>query len=152
MKALCPREGGLHSDTGAAAVEFALLLPIFLILLFGIVDISLLVYSKSVLGNAAYEGARLATLGASVADVRASSVAAASGLVGSPPGVQVTCTQSPATECNKWTAATSGFAPSGAVVKVTLTYQNSWLTPVAAFIPSLGPSMTINGASTMVVE
>jgi hypothetical protein len=43
-------------------------------------------------------------------------------------------------------------APSGAVVKVTVSYVNRWVTPVAAFIPSLGSSQTISGASTMVVE
>jgi Flp pilus assembly protein TadG len=121
-------------------------------LLFGIVDLSLLVYSKTVLGNAAANGARIASLGGSVADVRQSSLAAAGGLIGSPPQVVVTCTQSPSTECDKWTTAASAFAPSGAEVRVTLTYQNVWLTPLFALIPGRGQGVTVDSATTMVVE
>jgi Flp pilus assembly protein TadG len=152
MKSLRPKARGWRSDRGAAAVEFALILPVFLLLLCGFMDMALLVYSRSILGNAAQEGARLASLGASYSTVLSSSVAAASGLLGSPPDPSVTCTASPMTECNKWVAGTTAFAPSGAVVKVTLTYQNHWLTPVAVFIPSLGTSQAIDGSSTMVVE
>jgi Flp pilus assembly protein TadG len=43
---------------GAAAVEFALLLPVLLSLFLGVVDLGLAVYTQSVLSNASREGAR----------------------------------------------------------------------------------------------
>ncbi len=44
--------------TGAAAVEFALVLPVFLILVFGLIELSLILYNSAVITNAAREGAR----------------------------------------------------------------------------------------------
>jgi Flp pilus assembly protein TadG len=43
---------------GAAAIEFALLLPLLLLLLIGSIDMSLALYDKSVITNASREGAR----------------------------------------------------------------------------------------------
>lgn len=43
---------------GAAAVEFALVLPVLLLILLGIVDFSLALYDKAVITNASREGAR----------------------------------------------------------------------------------------------
>jgi Flp pilus assembly protein TadG len=43
---------------GQSLVEFALVLPVFLILLFGIVEFGLLLYNQHVITNASREGAR----------------------------------------------------------------------------------------------
>lgn len=48
----------MRAQQGAAAVEFALLLPILLFVFFGIVELSLGLYNKAVLTNASREGAR----------------------------------------------------------------------------------------------
>ncbi len=48
----------LKRDDGAAAVEFAILLPILIVLLFGIVEFGLIFYNKAVITNASREGAR----------------------------------------------------------------------------------------------
>lgn len=48
----------MHAQQGAAAVEFALLLPILLLIFFGIIELSLALYNKAVLTNASREGAR----------------------------------------------------------------------------------------------
>lgn len=48
----------LKSQNGAAAVEFALVLPLLVLLLFGIIEFSLLFYNKAMLTNASREGAR----------------------------------------------------------------------------------------------
>ena len=45
--------------TGQALVEFALILPVFLLLLFGLIDVGRYVYMNTVLSQAAREGARL---------------------------------------------------------------------------------------------
>jgi Flp pilus assembly protein TadG len=52
-KALMP-----HRQRGAAVIEFALILPILLILLVGTIDASLALYDKAVITNASREGAR----------------------------------------------------------------------------------------------
>ena len=47
-----------QGQRGAAVVEFALILPILLVLLVGTVDASLALYDKAVITNASREGAR----------------------------------------------------------------------------------------------
>lgn len=51
-----------NSQKGAALVEFALVVPLLLLLLFGIVEFSLLVYNKHIITNASREGARYGIL------------------------------------------------------------------------------------------
>jgi Flp pilus assembly protein TadG len=53
------------ASRGQGLVEFALVIPIFLLLLFGLIDAGRLVYQHSVLSQAAREGARLASVEAS---------------------------------------------------------------------------------------
>jgi hypothetical protein len=47
-------------DRGQALVEFAVVLPIFLLVVFGLIDVGRLVYTNATLSQAAREGARLA--------------------------------------------------------------------------------------------
>lgn len=46
------------TESGASLVEFALVLPVLILVLFGIIDFSLFFYDKHVITNAAREGAR----------------------------------------------------------------------------------------------
>jgi hypothetical protein len=48
--------------TGQALVEFALVIPIFLLMLFGLIDMGRFVFMSSTLSQAAREGARLAAV------------------------------------------------------------------------------------------
>lgn len=52
------RRRGRRAQRGVAAVEFALVLPVLLILLFGIIEMGLFLYDKAVITNASREGAR----------------------------------------------------------------------------------------------
>lgn len=47
---------------GAAVIEFALVLPMLLLMVFGIVNFGALMYDQSVITNAAREGARFASV------------------------------------------------------------------------------------------
>ncbi|WP_433704364.1 TadE/TadG family type IV pilus assembly protein [Paraburkholderia sacchari] len=47
-----------RAQRGVAMVEFAVVLPVLLILLFGIVEMGLFLYDKAVVTNASREGAR----------------------------------------------------------------------------------------------
>jgi Flp pilus assembly protein TadG len=51
-----------RGDQGSAAVEFVLVLPVLLIILFSIIDFGRLLNAKIVLSQAAHEGARAAAL------------------------------------------------------------------------------------------
>ena len=48
----------IYKQYGAAMVEFALILPLFLLILFGIINYSILLFDQAIITNAAREGAR----------------------------------------------------------------------------------------------
>lgn len=60
-----PRLGSDRASRGQSLVEFALVVPLFLLMLFGLVDMGRLVYANSTLSQAAREGARVASVQAS---------------------------------------------------------------------------------------
>ncbi|NTV26282.1 MAG: pilus assembly protein [Chlorobiaceae bacterium] len=53
-----PSTDRTQSQKGAVLVEFALILPVFLLLLFGVITFSIALYNKTVLTIASREGAR----------------------------------------------------------------------------------------------
>ncbi len=54
------RRGRWHQERGQALVEFALVFPVFILLLLGILDLGRAVYAYNTIGDAAREGARVA--------------------------------------------------------------------------------------------
>lgn len=52
-------------DAGQGLVEFALVLPVFILMLFGLIDVGRFVYMSSVMSQGAREGARVAAAEAS---------------------------------------------------------------------------------------
>jgi Flp pilus assembly protein TadG len=48
----------IHDQRGGSAIEFAIVMSILFMLLFGIIEFSLLLYDKAVITNASREGAR----------------------------------------------------------------------------------------------
>jgi Flp pilus assembly protein TadG len=158
---------GRPGDSGAAAVEFALVVPILLFLMFGIVDFGMAMYSQTIVGNAAREGARTASLEGTQANAEFAVSQALTGVMGTKPGVvsdpvtatsgfQVKCLTNPADPtswCPGWTAAGGGIvaAPAGATVTVTIKYGYRWITPIQV-IRGIPATLTITRQSTMVVE
>lgn len=59
---LTPSSTGQPASRGQSLVEFALVLPIFLLLLFGLIDMARYVYLNSTLSQAAREAARVAAV------------------------------------------------------------------------------------------
>lgn len=53
-----PATEGAHSQKGSVLVEFSVILPILLVILFGVVSFSIALYNKTVLTNATRAGAR----------------------------------------------------------------------------------------------
>ena len=58
----------VQSEKSVAAVELALILPILLIILFAIIELSTLLYDKAVITNASREAARAGIVNGSVSD------------------------------------------------------------------------------------
>jgi Flp pilus assembly pilin Flp len=59
MKAMRKIAHNLYDDQrGASAVEFAIIMPLLVVFVFGIIEFSILFYDKAVVTNASREGAR----------------------------------------------------------------------------------------------
>ena len=57
-------------QNGAATVEFAIILPMLVFLVFGIIEFGLMFYNKQILTNASREAARVAITGVTVSEVK----------------------------------------------------------------------------------
>jgi hypothetical protein len=53
----------INNQNGAAMVEFAIVLPLLLILVFGVIEFGVMFYNKAVITNASREGARAGITG-----------------------------------------------------------------------------------------
>lgn len=71
---------GPRSETGAAAVEFALVLPILVLLIFGIVDFGRAFNAQVTITHAAREGARVWALGGTETEAQDAAQSAAATL------------------------------------------------------------------------
>lgn len=85
--------GGRSTGRGQGLVEFALVLPVFLLILFGLIDVGRYVYLNSVLSQAAREAARVGAaeagwIGKTVTD-DPSCVASSSSITATNPGAHV---------------------------------------------------------------
>jgi Flp pilus assembly protein TadG len=138
--------GGTFSDArGAVLVEFALVLPVLLLIVVGIMDFGLLFRQQQVVINAAREGARMATLvGYTEADVqsRVQDYLTAGGVTATPTTARVPTRITPA----------SGSAFNAWEVRVDVPYTFSMLGPIAGLFGSSFGTVTLRGAATMRVE
>ncbi|MGO9178054.1 MAG: TadE/TadG family type IV pilus assembly protein [Candidatus Limnocylindrales bacterium] len=127
---------GRGRSRGQALVEFALVLPVFLLLLGGMIDFGFGFYSYMTVINGARAGARAATLNATdtssaiEAAVNAEVVALNSSLV-------TTSIQCEASGSTTWAACGTSNDASGNTIEVTVsyTYHNIWPLPFAPTIP-----------------
>jgi Flp pilus assembly protein TadG len=110
-------------DRGSVAVEFALVLPILLLLVFGVVDFGRAISAQITLTQAAREGARLEALGYSSSAVTTRAQSAATSL--SPVTVTVT------------SSCPAGAGP-GVDAVVNVSYSFSFVTPVGSIAAMFG--------------
>lgn len=161
---------------GQGLVEFALVLPIFLFMLFGLIDAGRLVYQNSVVSQAAREGARLASVEASwigstdpscgtsggpvcpsnAAAFKTNVVAAVNRMVapfGTVPAanVFVRCDPEGNAPTGAWAPATSTCTANTtgnlASVRVVLTF-----TPITPVLSGIVGTVTTAGSATMVIN
>jgi Flp pilus assembly protein TadG len=141
---LCRRRASIVSERGAELVEFAIVLPLLLLVVMGIVDFGFMFQRYVVLTNAAMEGARVAVLpGYGNADViaRVQAYAASGGIPGTvnvPNPVDVNL------------PAPGGATWPGKEVTVTHDFGFNYLGPIASlFGAGSGRTVTLTARSTM---
>jgi Flp pilus assembly protein TadG len=131
---LSRRAAGLVSDRGAAAVEMALVLPLLLLLVFGIIDFGRMLNAQITLTEAAREGARASVLGANPGNA----VSAASTNLSGVTYTQTACPANPT---------------AGQNATVTTTYTFKFVTPVGAiagiFGGTFGGDLPMTGVGVM---
>jgi Flp pilus assembly protein TadG len=135
----------INDQKGAVVVEFALVLPLLILLLVGIIEFGLILYNQQVLTNACREGTRAGIVARSPRlDLTAIS------------GVVNTYTQTHlVTFGNATSAATtmnnSGGTSFGDNLTVTVTYDYDFLV-LSNFISSLAGGLTLSAQTVMKYE
>ncbi len=140
-------------EKGQALVEFALLVPIFLVLLFGIVDFGMGFYSWITVTNSAREGARLGAVQATNDEI-IERVELASDLINEDTQMTVTVGCGPSSD-----PPPTGACPSlqGESVVVRVDYDYDLITPLAGLVAFLsgdiiGPTLTLSSTAEMRLE
>lgn len=131
-----------RSEQGAELIEMALVLPLLLLIVLGIVDFGFLFQRYVVLTNAAMEGARVATLpgyNASDAIARVQSYAVSGGIIG-PVNAVVTPVSLPGAGGGTW---------PGRQVTATHVYTYQFMGPISALFGGIPASVTLTAQSTM---
>lgn len=106
---------------GAAVVEFAVVVPVFLTLVFGMIEYGRMVMVQQIITNAAREGARVAILTTATTSSVSSTVTTYLSNV-SITGATVTVSPNP---------PTSATAGTGVTVTVSIPYSSvSWMAPI----------------------
>jgi len=122
-------------ERGSVVVEFTLLLPLFLTLVFSIIELGSAWYAKQMLVNASREGARLGALfeGGDDSEVEAfvANLLNQSGFAGQ---VQVT--------------STGASGATGALVTVAIS-ANHQLSVLGSLVPGVPASLTLNATTVM---
>jgi Flp pilus assembly protein TadG len=136
-----------QTETGQALVEFTMVLPVLLVLLFGLVDFGRAFYSWLLVTNAAREGARVAAVQSTSAqiDTRIHDALCSS----YPSNCSINMSKLTITKTNVQAAR-------GNPVTIDLSYNFQYATPIGGIIKFLGVSNlktpVIKGHSSMRLE
>ncbi|VXC72270.1 putative TadZ/CpaE, associated with Flp pilus assembly [Arthrobacter sp. 9V] len=135
--ALTRRRSTVNSQSGAVAVEFALVLPIFLVLVLGIFEFGRAFNIQISLSEAAREAARYAAIhqsesGYAVGDAQAAGVAAAPSVDLDPGDISI---------------ASTGTSPCN--VEVNIAYSTPWMTGFPGLVPGMPAELAVSGTGVM---
>lgn len=126
-----------HGERGAVAVEFALIFPILIVLVLGIIEFGFGYHAWDSTQNAAREGARLGAVEPSEALIEARARGAASLLDQDLLDVNVAC----APESNPTVFGTCNWG-EGDIVRVTVDYTYDHITPLPGLV-GMGSQMAM---------
>jgi Flp pilus assembly protein TadG len=134
-----PSKGGSH-QRGQALVEFALVVPVLLILVMGIADFGWALRSWMAVTNSAREGARAGAVGASCEDIQQRAAGTSAGLLTAADVSVKNCQGQPGTS-----------------VVVTVTHDYSFVTPLGSVLTTfsggaLPSTITMTSSSDMRIE
>lgn len=141
--ALTRRREGRRRTRGQSLVEFALILPVFLLIAFAIVDFGLAFDASIGISNAAREGARSGTTKPTAAAITARVQAVAGRLNNTRLTVTITCKTATGAACPGGLPG----ATSGSSVVVRVGYGYPMLTPIA-----FGTVIPLSSTAEMRVE
>lgn len=134
------RPASLHEQRGAVAVEFALILPLMLMLILGIIEFGIGYHSWDTTQNAVREGARLAAVDPSETNIEQRVRGTSSFLNQSQLVVDIECSPPGGLAFASCPAAVDW--EEGDIVRIRATYAYDWITPLPGFV-GLGANMTM---------
>jgi Flp pilus assembly protein TadG len=134
------RRGRTRNERGSAVVEFALIAPLLLLIVFGIIDFGWMLMKANLVNNATRDAARVASLSGTYTDIDAvvDSELDSAGIDASDVTVSITCTNTAGSNCANSAGSYDANATSGSTVIVTVTYDHNWITPLGATCSLLG--------------
>lgn len=139
----------LKNNKGAAAVEFAIVLPLLILVLFGIIEFSVAFFDKAVITNASREGARAGILFRSGSRGAASEDAIINATVSNYIASNlITFGSAPATAST--TISRTGFSV-GDTLTVTVSYPYSYLV-LPGFVASITNPVNLTATTIMRME
>ena len=128
---------------GQALVEFAIVLPVFLMIAFGTIDFGLAFNASITISNAAREGARAGVTNPTTTAVQTRVRDVAGGMNNSNLTVTVSCKTAGGAAC----AGGMAGAVSGTTIVVTVGYRYAMITPIA-----FGTVVPLSSTAQMRVE
>ncbi|MEX4001580.1 TadE/TadG family type IV pilus assembly protein [Paraburkholderia sp. EG285A] len=160
------RVRGRRAQRGVAALEFALVLPLLMLLLFGIVEMGFLLYDKAVITNAARAAVRQAvafgedsTGAAQYMSVASATSVASSGLssmlISPLPASAASVTVTMCTSVGSGCTSPSPCTASGQVLTIAVSYPFTGLRLGSSIDPlasAAGHMLTLNASTTMNCE
>jgi Flp pilus assembly protein TadG len=129
----------MRSQRGAAAVEFAIVVPLLFLLIFGIIDFGFGFHAWDASENAAREGARVAAVDPNTADITARVRSSSSFLNQAKLNVAITCSTNNGSSFGACAPGSTWL--EGDIVRVTVTYAYSFITPLPHMV---GLGSTLN--------
>jgi len=127
------------NERGAVAAEFALLLPVILLILFGTIEFGMIMYSRELITNASREGARAGIIQVSPKPTTgAITTIVTNYLTGT--GINPTAVT---------IAVTGAGGANPATLTVTATYQYPWLIPYIPTVLGFPSPLPLTGRTIM---
>ena len=127
---------GRNAERGSAAVEFALILPVLVVLVFGIAEFGRIYHVQTTVSGAAREGVRSMALTGNPSTARSAAKTAASTLSPALSDSQISITLSSGSAC-------TSTATTNVTATMTISYPVTFLTSL------FGTGVTLSGRGVM---
>ncbi len=123
---------------GSTLIEFALIVPVLLAIVMGIIEFGWQVRNQLTVANAAREGARYASVGKKTTEITARIKSMAASIPGAPTSLTITIFRNDAGGTTYATAvgdtATTNNAPTGSLIRIQVSAPNRSLTGIFPFL------------------